>query len=66
MTETTATPRRMKQPIKDELRRRLALAEALAAYSKGLFEDAIPPLHAFKAGIAVGAVIAAALFWTLQ
>ena len=36
MTETTATPRRMKQPIKDELRRRLALAEAQLAYEQGL------------------------------
>lgn len=56
MTETTA-PRRMKQPVKDELRRRLALAEAQAAYWQGRWEDTIPARYTFAAGLLAGALI---------
>lgn len=62
-------PRRMLQPLKDELRRQLEVAQAEAAYWRGMFEnlrdDPNPERRAASAGLIVGLVVGALVGWAL-
>jgi len=69
-TETPARkPRRMLQPIKDELRRQLEVAKAEAALWAGRYDDAVAQLEGeakcFGAGFLCAALCAVAAWWVL-